>query len=502
MRASLSLRLSGILLLPFAIALAPRGARADAVLDWNDVLIDTIRATGGPPCPIARVGAMVHAAMYDAVNSIERTHEPYKFSLPAAPGASAEAAAAAAAHRVLVHLFPARAAAYDAALAASLAAVPDGAAETDGIALGRSIADLLIAERADDGTDTTPPYTPGSLPGEWRPTPPDFTSPPFSPGWGGTRPWTMASGDQFRPAGPAGYASLAELLASPEYAAQLDEVKALGSSDSVTRTAYETETAFFWANDVDGTFKPPGHLNYITQVVSRDRGLSLAENARLFALINIAMADAGVLAWDMKYETSIDLWRPVTAIREAGDDGNPATDPVADWEPLNPFTPPFPAYISGHATFGAVHAAVMRRFFGTDEVTFRITSDDTPGVFRTYTRFSDAALENGRSRIFLGVHYQFDADDAYSAGTSLGEYVSDGHLRRSPWRSPSSEGRGSWISRASSRSSMPPWPTRAWRSGSRSTSTTTGGRSPASARRTPAPGRRATGTGTPRPRAM
>ncbi len=405
------------------------GAKADVVIQWNSVWIDTIRATGGPPCPISRTGAMLHTAIYDAVNSILRTHEPYKLFLSAPAGASPEAAAAAAAHRVLTVLYPERAAIFDAALADSLAVVPNGAAEADGVALGRLVADGIIDLRATDGTASEPVYPIGSNAGDWRPTLPDFTVPPFNPGWGATTPWTMIAGEMFRPVGPAGFTDMAALLASPEYADQLNEVKSLGVRESAARTPYETETAWFWANDRNGTFKPPGHLNHLSQVVSADRGLNLAENARLFALINIAMADAGLVAWDAKYRTSIDLWRPITAIREAEADGNGATEADPTWEPLNPFTPPFPAYISGHATFGAVHAAAMAGFFGRDDITFTITSDDTPGVFRTYHSFDAAAKENGRSRIFLGVHYQFDADDGYKAGTDLGRYVVANHLR-------------------------------------------------------------------------
>ncbi|MFN0058569.1 MAG: vanadium-dependent haloperoxidase [Planctomycetota bacterium] len=404
-------------------------ASADVIIDWNNVLLDTIRATGGPPCPIARAGALMHVAMYDAVNSIERTHEPYLSLLTPPAGTSAVAAAAAASHHILVALYPAREAICDAALAQSLLAVPDGAAENDGVLLGVAVAEALLIARANDGTSPDPIYPIGSNPGDWIPTFPDFTSPPFTPGWGNSLPWTMTSGSQFRPIGPAGYTNMADLLASPEYAAQVAEVQELGALNSTTRTAYETETAFFWANDVNGTFKPPGHLNYITQVVATDQGLSMPENARLFALVNLALGDAGLVAWDAKYLTDIDLWRPISAIRLADTDSNPATVADPTWEPLNPFTPPFPAWVSGHATFGATHASVMAGFFGTNNINFTITSDDTPGVFRTYDTFSEAAIENGRSRIFLGVHFSFDADDAYVAGTSLGNHVVANFLR-------------------------------------------------------------------------
>jgi hypothetical protein len=403
---------------------------ANVIIQWDNVVIDNIRATGGPPCPIARASAMVHVAMYDAVNSIDRTHDPYKMFVPGPAGASREAAAAAAAHRVLTVLYPARKEVFDGALAESLAGIPDGASETAGVALGKAVADGIIAFRSDDGTATDPPYPIGSNPGEWRPTFPDFTSPPFNPGWGATKPWTMISGSMFRPGGPSGYTNLAALLASTEYSGMVNEVKTLGARNSAVRTPYETETAWFWANDRNGTFKPPGHLNYITGVIAAGQGLSLSETARLFALVNLAMADAGLVAWDVKYRTDIDLWRPISAIREAASDGNAATEADPEWEPLNPFTPPFPAYISGHATFAAAHAAVLRGFFGRDDITFNITSDDTPGVFRTYHSLDAAARENGRSRIFLGVHYQFDADDGYQSGTALGDYVVKQHLRK------------------------------------------------------------------------
>ncbi len=413
---------------------ATRVTASDVVIDWNNVLLDTIRATGGPPCPISRTQALVHTAIYDAVNSIDRLHEPYLDFIDAPAGVSADAAAAAAAHRVLTTLLPARTAIYDAALAASLASVPDGAGETDGVTLGQTAADAILYERSNDGTQNNPPYVIGTNPGDWRPTFPDYTSSPFNPSWGNCAPWVLFAGDQFRPTGPLGMKQMNSLLASRGYADQVNEVKAIGSRKSKSRTAEQTRIAFFWANDVNGTYKPPGHLNSITQVVSRDRRLKMVENARLFALINLAMGDAGIVAWDAKYNTSIDLWRPITAIRLAGTDANSRTVPDPKWEPLNPFTPPFPAYISGHAAFGAAHAAVMASYFGTDDVTFTITSEDPfyaglGGGSRTYTKFSAAAWENAISRIYLGVHYRFDATDGNRAGTDLGKYVARNCLR-------------------------------------------------------------------------
>jgi hypothetical protein len=222
------------------------------------------------------------------------------------------------------------------------------------------------------------------------------------------------------------------LLSSPEYAAQLNEVKDIGRFDSKIRTPEQTEVAHFWANDLDGTSKPPGQLFTLTSVVAVNEGLDLAATARLFALAALAMADAAILAWDAKYQTELDLWRPDTAIQLATLDGNPDTTADPLWAPLSAtyggahFSPPFPAYVSGHATFGAAHGRVLANFFGTDDKPFDLGTEDpfAPGVKRSYTKFSDAARENGLSRVYLGVHYRWDADMAYPAGTRLADHIS------------------------------------------------------------------------------
>lgn len=194
----------------------------------------------------------------------------------------------------------------------------------------------------------------------------------------------MSSGAQFRPPRPGGYLSKTQMLRSGEYAAQSNEVKQLGKSDSKARTKEQEEIALFWANDLDGTYKPPGQLFEITKTVSAHRGwtssITPGYYARLFALVALAMGNAAIVAWDAKYSTDLDLWRPETAIQLADTDGNKATSKTADWQPLSRdtskvrFSPPFPAYVSGHATFGAAHAAVMRLYFGTDNVTFTATT--------------------------------------------------------------------------------------------------------------------------------
>jgi PAP2 superfamily len=404
----------------------------DAVIEWNNVYLEAIRRKGGAPCPIARAGAMMHAAMYDAVNSIDNTHQPYLSKIPAPLSSSAEAAAAQAAYVILSHIYPEQRAMFDLNLEDSLNRISaeDSIQNVQsGQQVGIATAYAMIAQRTYDGSENNTPYTPGNNAGDWRPT---GSGDAVTPNWFQVHPFTMTSGSQFRPSRPAGYATKKQLLSSPEYAAQFNEVQQLGSKDSAQRTDEQRQIAFFWANDLDGTYKPPGHLFRMTQIVSQQRQLSLAENARLFALVGLALGDAGILAWDAKYATDLDLWRPETAVRLANTDGNPATVKDEAWEPLSVmrdgttrFSPPFPAYVSGHATFGATHAGIMRNFFGTDNVTFKLDTEDpsVPGVQRSFNSFSSAALENGRSRVYLGVHFQWDADAAYVSGTHLADYV-------------------------------------------------------------------------------
>jgi membrane-associated phospholipid phosphatase len=316
----------------------------------------------------------------------------------------------------------------DASYAERLALIPDSQAKDDGIAVGVAAASRMMLERADDGSQKPGPYEFGMNPGDYIPTPPDF-NPICNPEWVTVTPFCMPVGTHYRSAGPAGFSNMADLVASPEYAFQVNLVKELGALNSTTRTEEQTRIAFFWANDVNGTAKPPGQLFDITRVVSDAHALTLAENARLFALVAMAMGDAGIVAWDMKYGTDIDLWRPISAIIHADIDGNDATEADPDWQSLNPFAPAFPAYTSGHATFAGAHAATMAAFFGRDNITFTIDSEDpfynnlpVHGP-RTYHSFTEAAIENGLSRIYLGVHYLFDAMDGNATGFALGRDV-------------------------------------------------------------------------------
>jgi len=239
------------------------------------------------------------------------------------------------------------------------------------------------------------------------------------PHWGLVRPFVMSSTTQARQPLPGGYATYSALLASSLYASQFNDVKSLGRANSTTRTADQTQTAFYWANDANGTYKPPGQLLDHTRVVAQSRITTTVPLARLFAQVSLAMGDAAIAAWDQKYLTTIDLWRPITAIQQADTDNNPATDPETTWVPLGN-TPCFPAWVSGHATFAAAWAGVMRNQFG-DALSYTAGTDDpnAVGMTRTFTSFTQAATENARSRIYLGVHYQFDADDGMATGTSI-----------------------------------------------------------------------------------
>ena len=328
---------------------------ADEIIDWNNILLNAVRTNSMSPLSTSRVSAAMNTAMYDAVNSIARTHQPYHVNMTAVPGTSREAAAAQAAHRVLSGMVPANQAAYDAALANSLSSVPNGPGKTAGIALGNTVGAAILALRANDGANAVVPYTPGSAPGDWRPTPPANAA-AAAPQWGSITPWAMTSPSQFRnPDGPPA-------LDSPEFTAAFNQVKAIGSATSSTRTADQSNIAQYWAGQT-GTSTPPGHWNRIAQTVAESQGNTLEENARLFALVGIAQADAFIACWDNKY--LYDHWRPVTAIRAAETDGNPDTVADLNWSSFI-ITPNHPSYTSGHSTMSGASGAVLADYFGTD----------------------------------------------------------------------------------------------------------------------------------------
>ncbi len=389
---------------------------------------------------------MMYLATYDAVNSITPVGQPYRRQLADGPRCNTmpaaqrqqclDAAINSAAATVLEREFPAQASFVQASRNTEDGRIGSGTAVDIGRAIGGQAGNELLNARSNDGALNSTSYPDGTVPGAWRRTPNGCPA-AVSPNWGAVRPFAIGSGSAFRPPRPGGFSTYPELLASPLYAQNVNEVQTLGRFNSTVRTAAQTQIAFFWANDIDGTYKPPGqHLDH-TRIVSQQRGLTLQQNARLFGLVATAMADAGVAAWDSKYLTPIDLWRPESAITLAATDNNPATNPDPSWAPLSVlpngqrFSPCFPAYTSGHATFGGAWAAVMRLFFGTDNISFAGTTDDpnAAGVTRQFSSFTAAAVEDARSRIYLGVHYQFDADFGRSSGNSVGEFVVNNVLR-------------------------------------------------------------------------
>jgi hypothetical protein len=302
----------------------------NVVLDWNATLINTIEAQRSPPLPASRSMAMVHVAMYDAVVALEPAYTFYPVpgladAPPPAAHAFPEVAAARAADAVLDSLYPAQAATFDAQLQSFLTGYPSqGQAISDSLGWGQTVANAVVTWRSTDGSSAVVPYTPGTGPGAWQPTPPAFL-PALAPQWAAVTPWAMTSASQFRPPPPPA-------LTSTDYATAFNEVKSLGRIDSTTRTADQTQIALFW-KDALGTAYAFGHWNKIAEGVSVDQGLDLVDNTRLFALLNIATADALIACWDGKY--TYNFWRPVTANRFPGDSSlNPATQSDPTWTPL------------------------------------------------------------------------------------------------------------------------------------------------------------------------
>ncbi len=386
-------------------------AHADVVTDWNSAALGAIRRGRTAPPAASRALAMLHAAIYDAVNGITRTHETYRVESAVPRSASLESAAAAAAHTVLVAVFPGDADVFDGLYVTSLAAIPNGPHKNAGVSWGERVGTDIVRWRNNDNSAATisPPTDNG--PGSWQPTPPAYGA-YLLPQWAFVEPFAIPTSSYFRPAGPPA-------ITSTRYAADYNEVKAFGAAFGSSRTAAQDEIALFWA-DVAGTETPPGHWNTIAQDVARQFGNSLEQNARLFALLNIAMADAAVAAWDAKYV--FDNWRPVTAIRNGESDGNAGTAADPTWSSFI-VTPPFPDYVSGHSTFSAAAATVLALFYGSDAVAFTTGSDFLPGVRHSFGSFSAAASEAAVSRLLAGIHFRTAIEDGLTAGVEIGEWT-------------------------------------------------------------------------------
>ena len=402
------------LLIACALVGIPSAAHGDVITDWNTAALNAIRVNRTSPPVASRALAILHASMYDAVNGISRSHEPYFVQSAVPSSASKEAAAAAAGHRVLMTLFSREPHRFDHLYHATLAGIPDGPHKSAGIAWGEYVAAQILAARDNDGSAAIVAAPEDSGPGAWVAT----TLAYLLPQWAFVWPFAMPTSASFRPDGPPS-------LDSARYAADFNEVKTLGAAMGSTRTADQTLIALFWA-DGAGTETPPGHWNSIAQVVAGMSGNTLEQDARLFALLNLAMADAGICAWDAKY--SYMFWRPITAVRNADDDGNPATASDPAWQSLIA-TPPFPEYVSGHSAFSGAAATILARFFASDEVTFSIGSDFVPGVVWQFTSFSAAARQAAESRVYGGIHFRSASEDGLVGGIGIGTWVADYFLQ-------------------------------------------------------------------------
>jgi hypothetical protein len=392
-------------------------AKQDVVLYWCDVTLKAIKAEKTAPPIAARNLAIVHVAIYDAVAAIDQKHEPLQVKERVPAGASIDAAVDAAAYYSLIALYPKQARMLNAAYSAAINRLPTGNAVVDGLALGESVARKVLAWRDGDMAVAKSDYRIKGGLGHWTPTPPEFRQ-PLLPQWANVRFFALKNADEMHPKAPPE-------LNSEAFVKSYHEVQALGAKNSLVRSADQTQIAHFWA-DGEGTVTPPGHWNRIASEVAAERKLSTADNARLLAMLNVALADTGIACWDCKFK--FDFWRPVTAIREAAALRNPALPPDPRWEPLLT-TPPFPSYTSGHSSFSGAAAAVLAAFFGDDKVRFTSTSDALPGVRRSFDSFSSAADEAGMSRIYGGIHYDFDNTAGLDGGKKIGQYIAKNYFK-------------------------------------------------------------------------
>jgi hypothetical protein len=408
-------KLAGLVLAAACTVFGGAPAQADVVRDWN---VEALKVSFPVGPPQARILAIVHIAMHDAINAVTGRYGTYAPKVSVPPVTSAAAAGAAAAHYVLVALFPTMADVYDASLRASIEHIREPA-RSNGVLVGEEVGALILGMRANDGFSDPAPYTPGSGPGVWVPTQPAFAA-ALLPGLGRVTPFALRDGSQFRPAGPP-------RLDSRQYAADLNEVKTVGSIDAELlgfRTAEQGATARFWLGNSIPIFQG------IARQVSMAASLDLSSNARFFALMSIAGADAYIAAWDAKY--TYNFWRPVTAIQNADTDGNPATTADTSWRPLAevapfPGTPPFPDYVSGHTTYTRAVVQVLEEVFGRGDFPFVATTVSAAippeEQNRTYDNFRQLSDEMIDARILAGIHFRSADRDGDRLGRQVASFA-------------------------------------------------------------------------------
>jgi hypothetical protein len=400
-----------------AAASEPSAEPVNPVLQWNRALLVIVRTPGAQPTTVhsTRSFAIMHAAIYDAVNSIDRSHRRYLVQVAGASRhASQEAAAASAAHDVLVELYPGFQAFLDDQFEQSLKPIPDGPAKTEGIRIGRTVSHQILALRSHDRSDADPiPYIFGTEPGDYQSTPPNFPPQPQFTHWSFVTPFTLRRANQFRPGAPP-------VLAGHAYAEAFNEVKSLGTGNSTIGEGGTALIGRFWNGPIQN------YWNEITQTAASAHQLTTAASARLFALLDLAIADGVIAFYDAKY--TYNFWRPVTGIRLADPNINPDTLPDPNWLPLVVNTAPDPSYPGAHAVISAAGADVLTFFFERDDFDFIVTSEVLPGVERSFTTFSAAGDEAAVSRIFAGQHFRFDETAGQRLGFRVADWVLDNFL--------------------------------------------------------------------------
>ena len=420
------------------ITSCPALVSADEIVDWNRITSEVLVTDTNYQNPgmASRSMAMVNLAMYDAVNGVIPRHQQMYSHAPAPVGANANAAAVEAAYHVLSSIYPEQQAYLQGERTSSLSMIPDGPGKTDGVAFGAAVGATVMQARANDGFDNMVPYVPQTGAGHWEPDPLNPTQEAWGPEWGQLETFALqSSGQMMPPAMPD--------LTSQAYTDAFNEVKELGSVNSTSRTPEQTEIALFWAYDRLGMGTPMRLYSDIMCTVATSEGNDLSDNARMFAMTATSVADAGIVAWDSKFQ--FDFWRPVSGIRRADEDGNPDTIADPNWtpmgapggigpdgEPIPDFTPPFPTYLSGHASFGGAMFRSLENFFGSDDIAFEIGSEEMPGITRSFSSFSEASEENSRSRVYLGIHWNFDDTEARTMGSSAADFIAANHFQIVP----------------------------------------------------------------------